>query len=29
MPIIDWLDYGDHPVARLRRSWNGPITPIR
>jgi len=29
MPILHWLDYGDHLVARLRRSRNGLITPIR
>ncbi|MFC0695932.1 hypothetical protein [Paraburkholderia humisilvae] len=26
---MHWLDYGDHQVARLRRSQNGLITPIR
>jgi hypothetical protein len=26
---MHWLDYDDHQVARLRRSRNGPITPIR
>jgi hypothetical protein len=26
---MHWLDYGDDQVARLRRSRNGLITPIR
>jgi hypothetical protein len=28
-PILHWLDYVDHLVARLRRSRNGSNTPIR
>ena len=27
-PIIMWLHYGDHSLARLRRSRNGSIAPI-
>ncbi|WP_254367236.1 transposase, partial [Paraburkholderia sp. NMBU_R16] len=28
VPIMHWLDYGDHPVARLRRSRNGSNMPV-
>ncbi|MEX3682957.1 hypothetical protein AB3X89_38400, partial [Paraburkholderia sp. BR14320] len=27
-PILRWLQYADHRVARLRRSSGGSITPI-
>ena len=27
-PPPRWLHDADHPVARLRRSWSGSITPI-
>jgi hypothetical protein len=28
MPIIEWPEYADHSLARLRRSSGGSITPI-